>query len=282
MTTARDWLAQGQMIALPNGRRIFYLEMGHGQPVLFLHGYPSSSHDFAKIAPLLSDNYRLIFFDFYGFGFSDKPADHTYSLFEQAEIAEQLMSHLGVGDLYVVAHDMGDSVALELLRRGNLPIQKLILTNGSVLLKYYQPVITQRLLLNRFTGPLLSRLNIGRRQIFDRQFGSVFAKKPTSAELDDFFYCVSYNNGYNIQYRLIQYLRERMENELMWLDALEAHRAPLTVIWGQLDPVSVPQIAQEVLHRRPDATYVPLHDIGHYLQWEAPQMVASTIRSAFE
>lgn len=281
MMTARNWLAEGQMNTLPNGRRIFYLEMGYGQPVLFLHGYPSSSHDFAKIAPLLSDNYRLIFFDFYGFGFSDKPAEHTYSLFEQAEIAEQLMAHLGVSDLYVVAHDMGDSVALELLRRGNLQVSKLILTNGSVLLKYYQPVITQRLLLNRLTGPMLSRLNIGRRQIFDRQFGSVFAKKPTSAELDDFFYCVSYNDGYSIQYRLIQYLRERMENELIWLEALEAHRAPLTVIWGQLDPVSVPQIAEEVLNRRPDATYVPLHEIGHYLQWEAPQMVASAIRSAF-
>lgn len=281
MSSAREWQAQGTYFTLSNGHRVFYQKMGRGRPLLFLHGYPTSSHDYSKIAPLLADKYDLIFFDFLGFGFSDKPAAHTYSLFEQAEIAEQLAAYLGLGSLYVVAHDMGASVALELLRRGNLQVNKLVLMNGSLLLKYYQPVVTQRLLLHPTTGPLLSRLNIGRRQIFDRQFSSVFAKKPTAAELDDFFYCISYNDGYRIQYRLIQYLRERMINELIWLDALQIHAAPLTIIWGQQDPVAVPRIAQELVARRPDATYVPLHDIGHYLQWEAPQMVASTIRSAF-
>jgi pimeloyl-ACP methyl ester carboxylesterase len=63
----------------------------------------------------------------------------------------------------------------------------------------------------------------------------------------------------------------------MWFDALVAHPAPLTVIWGQRDPVSVPKIAESILEGRPDATYIPLPDVGHYPQWEAPERVANIL-----
>ena len=49
-------------------------------------------------------------------------------------------------------------------------------------------------------------------------------------------------------------MQGRKVHELTWLDALAAHRAPLTVIWGQRDPVSVPKIAEAILERRPDVS----------------------------
>ena len=66
---------------------------------------------------MLADRYRLIAADMLGFGFSDKPRDHDYSIAGQATLHEQLLASLGVGETHVLAHDYGDTVAQELLAR---------------------------------------------------------------------------------------------------------------------------------------------------------------------
>jgi pimeloyl-ACP methyl ester carboxylesterase len=279
--TLDQWRAAGQWLTI-GGHRIFTAVYGSGQPVLALHGFPTASYDYARLVPLLADRYRLIVFDFLGYGFSAKPRPHRYSLFEQADIAEAVAVHYGVTQCYGLTHDMGNSVTLELLRRGRLRINKLVMLNGSVLLKYYQPLLTQRLLLNSVLGPLICGLRLIRRGTFARQFGGLFAQFPPQQEIDDFWALVNHNDGAAIYHRLIQYLNERKIHELTWLDALQQHHTPLTVIWGQRDPVSVPKIAEAILERRPDAHYVPLADVGHYPQWEAPERVAEAIRAAFE
>ncbi|MBZ0278140.1 MAG: alpha/beta hydrolase [Anaerolineae bacterium] len=274
------WKEEGSWIAV-NGQRVSTRVIGEGVPVLVLHGFPTASYDYALLAPLLAGHYRLILFDFLGFGYSDKPRPHAYSLFEQADIAEAVAAHYGMTRGYLLAHDMGDSVALELLKRGTLAFEKVALMNGSMLLKYYRPLITQRLLLNPITGPVIAALRLVRKPAFARQFGSVFAQQPDPAEIDAFWSLIGYNDGMGIYHRLIRYLNERQVHEYTWLEALHNHAAPLTVIWGQRDPVSVPQIAQAVLERRPDGAYFPLAEIGHYPQWEAPERTAEIIRGAW-
>ena len=77
-------------------RAIFVRRMGDGPAMTLLHGYPSSSHDWAKVAPALRRAHRLLMPDFLGFGASDKPADHDYSLHEQADLVEALWARDGV------------------------------------------------------------------------------------------------------------------------------------------------------------------------------------------
>ena len=274
--TPDEWRASGEWITV-QGHQIFTKSAGAGDPLLVLHGFPTASYDFARLLPLLTDRFQVVLFDFLGFGFSDKPRPHDYSLFEQADIAQAVAAHYGFRQTAILAHDMGNSVALELLRRPALPVTRLTLLNGSVLLADYRPLITQRLLLNPVTGALIDRLHLISRPIFARQFGSLFATYPPEEEIDAFWSLIQYNDAAGIYHLLIQYLNERKVHEYSWLDALQAHRAPLTLIWGQRDPVSVPKIAQAVLDRRPDARYVPLDEIGHYPQWEAPQRVAAAL-----
>ncbi len=266
----------GQFIDF-RGHRIFVRDAGHGPPLLCLHGFPTSSYDFARIVPELVAHRRVVLFDFLGFGFSDKPQNHPYSLFEQADIAQAVAKELSLGKLTLLAHDMGSSVALELLRRSTPEIERLVLLNGSVFLRHYRPLLSQRLLLHKQVGPLLTRLGLINRRVFHAQFAKLFPDRPSDEELDLFWQLIVHNGGQRNYHLLIRYLDERHQHELTWLDALTAHRAPLTVIWGQRDPVSVPAIAKEVLLRRPDATYVPLYDIGHYPQWEDPQTVARIV-----
>ncbi len=279
MTRFADWQAQGSFVTV-RGHQIFVREAGEGPPVLLLHGFPSSSHDFARLLPLLGDACRAISFDFLGFGLSDKPRSHNYSLFEQADIAEAVAAAHGLKRLNLLCHDMGNSVALELLKRGSLQVERLIMLNGSVWLEFYRPLLTQRLLLHPWTGPVISALGLIRKRAFASQFGSVFAEPLPDQEMDDFWSAVTHNGGLRIYHRLIRYLNERRVHEQTWLDALSGHSAPLTLIWGQRDPVAVPRIAEEVLRYRPRADYHPLEDAGHYPQWEAPAEVATLVRKA--
>lgn len=280
--TPNEWLKTGNYISF-KGHRIFVRTQGQSQKpaVLFSHGFPTSSYDYARIAPLLENDFRLIFFDFLGYGFSDKPRNHPYSLFEYADITQAVAEHFGLEKTLAVAHDVGDSVVLEILRRGKPEVTKLVMLNGSVLLDDYRPLITQKLLLNRLTGPIITRLHLITKPVFARQFGKLFAQPLPASEIDEFWSLITTNDGIGVYHLLIQYLRERKIHEHTWLDALKTHTAPLTVIWGQRDPVAVPSIANAILERRPDTHYIPLDDVGHFPQWEAPERVANLIHQSF-
>ena len=65
----------------------------------------------------------LLAFDYVGYGFSDKPLDYEYSIFDYADMVDKLLLHLNIRKVFIVAHDIGDTVALELLRRDNLKNQ---------------------------------------------------------------------------------------------------------------------------------------------------------------
>ena len=115
-----EWWARGELVELElDGamRMVFVRRMGSGPHLTLLHGYPSSSHDWAKLAPALTREHTLLLLDFLGFGASEKPADHHYSLHEQADLVEALWAHEGVTRTRVLAHDYAVSVTQELLAR---------------------------------------------------------------------------------------------------------------------------------------------------------------------
>src|SRR5258706_3091457 len=129
--TPSDWRAAGEWLTF-NGRRLFVARHGAGPPVLALHAFPTASYDFSRIVARLKHQYQFIVFDYPGFGFSDKPRSHAYSLFEYADAAQAVCVHFGLQCLTLLAHDIGDSVALEILRRGWPVVDQLSLLNGSV------------------------------------------------------------------------------------------------------------------------------------------------------
>lgn len=110
------WEAAGSYVDV-DGLRVFVRDVpGDGTPLVLLHGYPSSSYDWRLVLPLLAGR-RLLLLDLPGFGLSAKPRDLTYSLLRQADLVESLVARFTDGRVRLVAHDMGTSVATELLAR---------------------------------------------------------------------------------------------------------------------------------------------------------------------
>jgi pimeloyl-ACP methyl ester carboxylesterase len=276
----RCWRDAGEHVEL-DGHRIFVREQsGSEAPLLLLHGFPSSSYDWRHAFSLLPGRH-LITFDFLGYGLSDKPRRHVYSLHGQADLVEAVARRYADGPVLLVAHDMGTSVTTELLARdieGALPfeIAGVLLFNGSMVLERASLTAGQKLLRSRL-GPLAARLTSQRS--FRAGFARVFsAAHPLSdEEAADQWALLAHDGGHRILDRLIFYLRERVELAPRWHGALRDWPGPLRLSWAELDPVATTDVLDAVLELRPSAPVTRLSDLGHYPQLEDPTKTMSVI-----
>jgi pimeloyl-ACP methyl ester carboxylesterase len=286
MSDVEEWWQAGERVPLEVGgveREIFVRRMGEGPTLTLLHGFPSSSHDWAKIAPALASEHELLMFDFLGFGASEKPADHEYSLAEQADLAEALWAHRDVSSSELVAHDYAVSVTQELLARraeGTLAVdlRAVHLLNGGVYPELHRPQPAQTALLDREQGPRLSQLL--NQELFVTAlrptFAEHFAAGPDSA---DIWQATARDGGARIGHLLIRYIPDRARNHERWVGALERTDVPLGFIWGMLDPVSGAHMAERIRERLPGARLHELADVAHWPQLEAPERVLQALRA---
>ena len=91
-------------------------DVGEGPAVTFLHGFPSSSFDVLPLVERLPGT-RVITLDLPGFGASDKPLDHTFTIHAAADAVVAVWHHFGITSTVLLPHDYGVSVGQELLAR---------------------------------------------------------------------------------------------------------------------------------------------------------------------
>lgn len=277
--TPNEWQQAGQYLFF-SGHRIFYRDSGPSdKPVLLLiHGFPSASWDWQPIWAELETTFRVVAPDMLGFGFSDKPAKHDYSIHQQADIHEALLAHLGIKQCHALVHDYGVSVQQELIARQredklNHQLLSSCFLNGGIFPEMHRPRFIQKLLLSPL-GPLLSRLN--NQAQFERSFSAVFGPQtqPSKDELESFWQLITFNDGQKIFHRLIRYMTDRKQHRQRWVDAIKDPQMPVRLINGPTDPVSGQHLVEYYQQQVPNADTISLDSIGHYPQVEAPQLVS--------
>lgn len=276
-----QWQARGECITLL-GHSIFTLDEGDDDlpVILLIHGFPTASWDWWKMWPALRSNYRLVAMDMLGFGFSDKPAGHPYTIMEQADIVEALLRHKGLQQVHVLAHDYGDTVAQELLARQNEgggagEWLSLCLLNGGLFPETHRAVLAQKLLLNPISGPLMTHL-IGKKQ-FTKNLTHIFGPDtpPSNADIDGFWELLNYRSGRRNFHRLIRYMPDRIQHRERWVAALQQSRVPIALINGSVDPVSGAHMVDRYLEIIGEPNFLArMPRIGHYPQVEDAQGVS--------
>ncbi len=278
-----EWRERGQLLRLPEGS-IFMIELGVTTssprlPLLALHGFPTSCWDFAAVATKLAGERRVVLFDFLGFGLSDKPADAGYSLFEQADVATLVARTAGLTRCHVWAHDMGTSIATELLARRErslLPfdVASLTLMNGSVHQELAHLTLGQRLL----RSPLGSTFaHLSTKSVFFAQMRRIFGRRPADVDLEGMWTLVERGEGVRRLVETIRYVDERSRFATRWIGALERLDVPALVAWGVRDPVARMTIADRLAREIPDAERVTWNELGHYPHVEDPEKVSADV-----
>ncbi len=257
------------------GHRLFARSGGSGEPLLLIHGFPTSSKDWEGLWPMLAQRFELHAIDMLGFGASDKPADFDYTIAASADQWEALAQSRVLQSVRILAHDYGDTVAQELLARqleGRLPfrIRSIVFLNGGLFPEASFPLLLQRALLSPI-GPLVARLATERS--FVASMHRICARPPDKAQLHEHWQLMARAGGRAVMPKLIGYIRERARHRERWVGALSRADIPIGLINGIEDPISGASIVRRWRELLPDAPVVALEGVGHYPHWEAPERV---------
>ena len=270
------WEARGHRFSTPGGH-VWALDApaitDEGRdPLLVLHGFPSSSFDWRCVLDALRADRRVIAPDFLGFGLSDKP-NTRYGIRMQADAVEAVVDELGLTAVALLTHDMGNSVGGELLARsldGDLEfaVTRRVLTNGSIYIDMAHLTQGQQLLLSLPDEPS----TIINRDGFTSGLAFTFSSYSdvSDEELEAQWLLVSRRDGHTLLPRTIRYIEDRQKEEHRYTGAIEAHPSPVGVVWGADDPVAVVSMTQTFNMARPSAPITILENVGHYPMIEDP------------
>src|SRR3954467_8278360 len=222
---------RGEFLDL-SGARIYYYAAGTrgaGDPVVFLHGFPTSSHLWSDVVPLMPGGHRIVVLDLLGYGRSDRPLHRGVDLRSHAERTLELFDQLGIGRACVVGHGVGGGIAQSLAIRHPTRVSSLGLIDTVAFDRW--PTVERRIAratlpITRFLPPNVLT-EILRRDLM-RGYGDP-ARAAHSLDL----YLRPFG-GPDGRDALVAHIRALVSDETRALgDQLSSINTPTTIVWGQ-------------------------------------------------
>lgn len=251
--------------------KVHYREAGSKDaPVLLLlHGFPSSSHMFRNLMPLLADKFHLIAPDLPGFGMSDSP-DHKsfqYTFNHLADIMDEFVHHLGLTQFAMYVFDYGAPVGFRLAMKNPRTITAIISQNGNTYdqglsdgwepLRAYWAHPTAE---NRAALRQILTLESTKFQYFEGAPNPELIA-PDGYLLDQYF--LEQPGHDEIQLDLLGDYGSNVELYPKIQEYLRQYQPPLLALWGKHDPYFLPAGAEAFKNDLPGVE-VHLLDTGHF------------------
>src|SRR6202046_3026919 len=262
-----------------DGFKIFYREAGAaGAPkLLLLHGFPSASHMFRDLIPLLADRFHIVAPDLPGFGKSDAPQVHTFD--RLAESIDRLTEGVGFGRYAVYVFDYGAPTGFRLAAKHPERITAIISQNGNAyeeglsegwnpIRAYWQdPSSANREALRAFLKPETT--------VWQYTHGAPDPTRvsPDGYTLDNFY--MSRPGMADVQLDLFGDYKSNVGLYPTFQQYFRTYKPPLLAAWGKNDPFFLPPGAEAFKRDIPNAT-VRFFDAGHFaLETHAGEIAAS-------
>lgn len=271
---------------LVQGSKIHYIEDGKGDPVVFLHGMPTSSYLWRNIMPSLSDKAHCIAPDLIGMGASDKPAI-DYTIYDHINYIQGFIEALALENITFVLHGWGSVIGFDYARRHadnvkalafleshvrpttdwdmlSLPIQQL-----TALLKRpgasYHAVVEQNYLIDKFLpNGVLRKLSKEEFENYRKPFADPESRKPLWQYIQD----LPLGEGNGV-FALI-------EKYSQWLQQAPQPKLMLYAVPGFITTMAMVQWAKEHIQ---NLTLVELQDALHFAQESAPDVFCKELRN---
>ena len=275
-----DWQKSGNYFDYKHLPIFYHLSEKSDEVLLCLHGFPTSSHDYHKVWNALIKKFSVLAFDLIGYGFSAKPVNFDYTTFNQTDILQNLLEHLQIKKVHILAHDYGNTITQELLARSeenrlSFTIATICFMNGALFPETHRPILAQKILISPI-GFLFGRLISDAK--FKQSLASIFGEKtqPTAQEMNEFIEIFKFNNGRKIAHKLIRYMTEREKYRERWVGALQEMKQPFRFINGSADKVSGAHLVKRFRQIVPHQTdIIELAEIGHFPHFEVPDIFLS-------
>jgi pimeloyl-ACP methyl ester carboxylesterase len=274
--------------ALVNGQSIFYREAGDPKnpTMLLLHGFPSSSHTYRELIPLLSSRYHIIAPDYLGSGYSARPdADQfNYTFDKLADYVTGLMQALKITRYTIFMQDFGAPVGFRIVTRHPDRIRSLIIQNANAYLDGLTPprqAFFRKAHEDRSPEHVTFLYSlVSREGIIDRQYlRDIPVERRDIISPDSWTHDLAFlqsKKDQQIQVQLFQDYQTNIDAYPAWQATLRTHQFPTLIAWGKRDPAFIAAGAEAYLRDLPNAE-LHLLDAGHFAVEEKAIEIAQLI-----
>ena len=266
---------RGEFVEVGGARLYYYAAgtRGKGEPVILLHGFPSSSHLWRDVVPHLPTGHRFVISDLLGYGRSDRPGDHDLGIRGHAHRVLGLMDALKIERAAIVGHDLGGGIAQHLAVEHADRVSRLALIS-SVAFDAWPPRE-----LKMAKGALAFARRMPAKPLMNalrRALKSAYEDEDRGARSVEMYLRPFETPGG--KEALIAHVEALDEKETMDLAAdLKYIDVPTAVIWGAEDPFMPVSVAKKLQKAIAGATLAILPDVKHYPPETAPETVGEML-----
>lgn len=261
--TKRMWTRRGE---------IAYDVLGEGPPVVLVHGTPSRSLVWRRVAAVLARRHRVFVWDLLGFGDSERHVEQDVSLVAHGEVLAELVERWQLERPALIGHDIGGSVALRAHLVESVPVSRLVLVDAVVL----APWITART--RQMQQDVDAWLPLPNRELADligKHLRSATTRPLAREVFDALFDQWDGERGQALYLRNLAQLDEahtvEVEQRLPTITALTL------VVWGEQDAWLPVEVSERIAGLIPGAERVVIPAAGHFSMEDEPEQVAASI-----
>jgi pimeloyl-ACP methyl ester carboxylesterase len=271
--------------ATVGGRKIFYREAGSkdAPTIVLLHGFPTSSHMFRDLIPLLTGRFHLVAPDFPGFGQSDMPEReaYDYTFTNIANTISGFIENIGAKKFAIYIFDYGSPVGLRVALQMPDRISAIISQNGNAyeeglssgwdpIRAYWQDASqANRDALRMFLKPETTTFQ------YTHGIPDPSVVSPDGRSLDDFY--LARPNADELQLDLLKDYASNVALYPQFQEYFRKYQPPLLAVWGKNDPFFLPAGAEAFKRDIPKAQ-VHFYDTGHFALETHAAEIAAMIR----
>jgi len=257
--------------------RMAYVDEGAGQPVLLVHGTPGWGFEYRSVIPLLTSTHRVVVPDLLGFGLSDRIPGGDYTVRAHAQRLAAFVEALDLQDFHVVVHDFGGPIGLGAALGHLERVRAITVLNSWMWPLNGDPFFERaRFLTGRVGRFMYQRLNLSARVLVRQAFAD---KQNLSKNVHRHYIAAQDKHAREAAFTFAkEVLGAEAYLATLW-DARELLAPRIqSVLWGMADGL-LP--AEHLLPRWqevcPEARFVEIPDVGHYVQEEAAERVADAV-----
>jgi len=269
-----------------NGLNVFYREAGKktSPTLLLLHGFPSSSHMFRNLIPLLAEHYHIVAPDFPGFGQTDLPnhREFAYTFANLAEVIGKFTEAVGLKKFSIYIFDYGSPVGLRIALKYPDRIQAIISQNGNAYVEglsdgwnpirayWKEPNQANRDALRSMLTPQTTEFQYVH-GVADKSLVS-----PDGRSLDDFY--LARPGAHEAQLDLFLDYAKNVELYPEFQNFFRKYKPPVLAVWGRNDPFFLPAGAEAFKRDIPNAE-IQFFDTGHFaLETHCNEIAAAILK----